>query len=396
MTISTTLAEAVVAAVVQARDIIGELIRQESPFEDGLLPPSAGGTGVDNGTNTLTLGANITLNESPPGIPVEITEGGTGATTAANARTNLGTNDAANVTTGTLAAARLGASPTAPKLLFGDNTWAILVEADIPGLNTSKITAGTMAPSRLGSGTPTASTLLWGDSTWAALVAGDLPSHNHAAGDITSGTMAPARLGGGTPSGSTILFGNSAWDVLSSADIPNLDTAKITTGIFADARIPSLAASKITSGTFAVARLGSGTPTASTALWGDGAWSALAASDIPNLDTSKITTGTMAAARLGSGASSTTALFGDQTYKTVPTGTGSNGRVAFWTGTSSLSNDANFSFNTGDNTLTASGGFRSVSNNRWELGSYTAAGSNPIIGYLIVAVDGVIRRLAVV
>ena len=39
------------------------------------------------------------------GVPVA--NGGTGATTAANARSNLGTNNAANITTGTLPAARL-------------------------------------------------------------------------------------------------------------------------------------------------------------------------------------------------------------------------------------------------------------------------------------------------
>lgn len=46
----------------------------------------------------------------------------------------------------------------------------------------------------------------------------------------------------------------------------------------------------------------------------------LVAGDIPVLDANKITTGTIVAARLGSGTpSSTTALFGDQTYKTVLT-----------------------------------------------------------------------------
>ena len=41
----------------------------------------------------------------PSGVPVA--NGGTGATTAANARSNLGTNNAGNITTGTLAMARL-------------------------------------------------------------------------------------------------------------------------------------------------------------------------------------------------------------------------------------------------------------------------------------------------
>ena len=41
----------------------------------------------------------------PSGVP--IANGGTGATTAANARSNLGANNAGNLTTGTLPAARL-------------------------------------------------------------------------------------------------------------------------------------------------------------------------------------------------------------------------------------------------------------------------------------------------
>ena len=41
----------------------------------------------------------------PTGVP--IANGGTGATTAANARANLGANNAGNLTTGTLAMARL-------------------------------------------------------------------------------------------------------------------------------------------------------------------------------------------------------------------------------------------------------------------------------------------------
>ena len=43
--------------------------------------------------------------------------------------------------------------------------------------------------------------------------------------------------------------------------------------------------------------------------------------DINNVSAAKVTAGTMATARLGSGtASSTTVLYGDQTYKTEPTG----------------------------------------------------------------------------
>ena len=109
--------------------------------------------------------------------------------------------------------------------------------------------------------------------------------------------MAAARLGSGSPSASTLLFGDSTWATLAASDIP------------------SLPASQITSGVMAAARLGSGTPSASTLLFGDSTWATLSASDIPSLDGAKITTGTVAAARLGSGTtSSANFLRGDGTW----------------------------------------------------------------------------------
>lgn len=67
-----------------------------------------------------------------------------------------------------------------------------------------------------------------------------------------------------------------AGTVLEATDIPELDTSKITTGVFEVARIPDLDASKITTGTLGVDR-------------------------IPNLDTSNITTGIFPEARGGTG-----------------------------------------------------------------------------------------------
>lgn len=54
-----------------------------------------------------------------------VADGGTGASTAPDARANLGTNDAANLTTGTVATARLGSgAASSSTFLRGDQTWA--------------------------------------------------------------------------------------------------------------------------------------------------------------------------------------------------------------------------------------------------------------------------------
>ena len=75
---------------------------------------------------------------------------------------------------------------------------------------------------------------------------------------------------------------------------------------------------------------------------GDGSsLTGLTAGQIPNLAASKITSGTMATARLGSGtASSSTVLYGDQTYKTEPSGgTNSPSFAAMLSGDQSFSAD---------------------------------------------------------
>lgn len=77
-------------------------------------------------------------------------------------------------------------------------------------------------------------------------------AHVHSASDVTSGTFDAAR-------------------------IPSLDASKVTTGTLDAARIPTLDASKIGTGVIAVARLGSGSPSSSTVLKGDGSWGSVPA-----------------------------------------------------------------------------------------------------------------------
>lgn len=323
------LEQALVEAFMAMKEDLRLLLLEETPFIDGVLPAAAIGVHPHGG---------------------------------------------GDVTTGTIAAARLGASPTSAKLLFGDNTWAALAATDIPSLDSSKITTGSFAAARLGSGTPSATTLLWGDSAWAALVATDLPTHasrhNNGGADevaldtsqITTGTMVPARLGSGTAAEATYLHGNSTWATLDASDLG--------------------------AGTVPTARLGSGTASGSTYLHGNSTWSSLNASDLGS--------GTVPTARLGSGtANSTTSLFGDSTWKAAITGGGATDRVAFFSGAASLTSDSAFSYNFSNNALTATGGYISAGGQRWEFGAYTATPLS-IVGFMTIAVDATTRRLAVV
>lgn len=130
------------------------------------------------------------------------------------------------------------------------------------------------------------------------------------AAQVVSGILARARLGSGTPTSSTYLRGDGVWSATSA---------------FAAAS-HTHAAADVTSGVFAVSRLGTGTPSSTTFLRGDGAWSTTTvfANASHTHSGADITSGTVAAARLGSGtADSTTFLRGDGAWAVPPGGGGS-------------------------------------------------------------------------
>ena len=97
--------------------------------------------------------------------------------------------------------------------------------------------------------------------------ADDIPNINTA--KITSGTFADARL--------------PATALNSNVDLTTLSASNLTSGTVADARIPNLNASKITAGTIASARLGSGTASSSTFLRGDGTFAEAGGGDMVKL-----------------------------------------------------------------------------------------------------------------
>ena len=157
----------------------------------------------------------------------------------------------------------------APNGSDGSASFRALVAADIPNIGASKITSGTLALARGGTNSDNSSrtpnTVFAGPSSgtdagsasWRALVAADIPNLN--ASKITAGTLARARGGTATDNSArtpnTVLAGPSS----------GTDTGNCTWRALVEADIPGLNASKITAGTLPISRGGTGnTQTAGT------------------------------------------------------------------------------------------------------------------------------------
>ena len=158
---------------------------------------------------------------------------------------------------------------------FLDSAGRVLV-AHIPNLDANKITSGRLDQERLGAGTPSNSNFLRGDGNWEtfASVAFDIHDDITTAATIVDADRLPFSDEGTAGDPMRYTTAANLADYL-QAEV-ELNASRITAGTLGVARIPNLAASKITSGLLDQARLGSGTPSNSNFLRGDGAWETFA------------------------------------------------------------------------------------------------------------------------
>jgi len=148
-----------------------------------------------------------------------------------------------------------------------------ITASDIPNLNTSKLTAGTLGVARGGTGITNFSNSTHKNSNTTKSDVGLGNVDNVSEATLTSNILTAVAK---SDVGLADVENKSSADIraeIVEGDIPNLGASKITSGTFGDARIPNIAASKVTSGSFVDAR-------------------------IPNLAASKITSGTFNAARI--------------------------------------------------------------------------------------------------
>ena len=245
-------------------------------WDGSIIGIDIGGTGADNATDARTnlgLGTLATLssinNSNWSGTQLAITNGGTGATTNSGARTNLGL--------GSLAVLSLVTNtewdPLDPLAIENGGTGAsskadartnlgLQIGFDIPALShthdAGDVTSGTMATARLGSGTASSTTFLRGDQSYATPdhgSIGGLSDDDHTQYILVDGSRsfsaAPSSAVAATTSNHLTRLNEvqAAFDSLTATFISILASYSVVGHTHA--------ASDITSGTMSIARLAS-------------------------------------------------------------------------------------------------------------------------------------------
>ena len=277
-----------------------------------------GTTGTNQMQSAITQNAtNIGLKVSKDSVISEINLSSEAATISADKINIAGTITAINndttttidgdkITTGSLSASAV------------DATSGYFDTANIPNLNASKITSGTIDASvisvtnidasEINTGTLDASDITVTNLDGDCITAGSIAA---SAIDATSGTFATANIP--DLNASKITAGNISADRMSANAISAIN-ADLTTATINTAHIPNLSADKITSGSISADRMSAN---AISAINADLSSATINSAHIPNLSATKITSGDISADRMKTNAIS--AINADLTSATINT-----------------------------------------------------------------------------